>query len=217
MTLSTEEKWQAVLACDPAYDGQFFYGVQTTGIFCRPSCKSKNPKRENVVFFDNAAQARAWGLRPCKRCRPDLAEFQPQKELAEKIKGIYDLYFADHSRLREELKKLGVGRNRTGQVFYAHYGKIPAEYLNTLRIESAQKLLTHTQESTLQIALQSGFESLSTFYTHFRRLTGVSPKEYRCSALGKEEAGEGRCGLPKGTHNCSSLNDVRKAAGPKQI
>ncbi|HHY25804.1 MAG TPA: methylphosphotriester-DNA--protein-cysteine methyltransferase family protein [Desulfitobacterium dehalogenans] len=187
MTLSEEERWKAVLDCDPIYDGKFFYGVKTTGIFCRPSCKSKSPKRKNVVFFDTAAGARALGLRPCKRCRPDLAEFQPQKELAEKIKGVYDLYYSDHSRVREELKKLGVSRNRMSQVFYTHYGKIPGEYLNTLRIASAQKLLTHTQGSTLQIALQSGFESLSTFYTQFQRLTGVSPKEYRCSALRREE------------------------------
>lgn len=168
-------------------DGKFFYGVKTTGIFCRPSCKSKSPKRENVIFFDTAAEARAWGLRPCKRCRPDLSEFQPQKEIAEKIKGIYDLYFSDYGRVQEELKKLGINRNRMSQVFYAYYGKIPAEYLNTLRITCAQNLLAHTRDSTLEIALQSGFESLSTFYTQFRRLTGASPKEYRCSTLGKEE------------------------------
>lgn len=177
--LIEEEKWQASLACNPAYDGRFFYGVKTTGIFCRPSCKSKSPKRKNVAFFDTAEQARESGLRPCKRCRPDLLEFQPLKEAAEKIKAVCDRYFQDHTRLKEELSELGLSRNRMIQLFQAQYGKTPSEYLNQLRIDSAKVLLANTQNNILKIALQSGFEGLSTFYTQFRKATGVSPKEYR--------------------------------------
>ncbi|MDF2942254.1 MAG: transcriptional regulator, AraC family [Herbinix sp.] len=177
--LTEEEKWRALLTCDPAYEGRFFYGVKTTGIFCRPSCKSKSPKRENVVFFDTAEQARESGLRPCKRCRPDLLEFQPLKEAAVKIKAVCEQYFLDHIRLKEELAELGLSRNRIIQLFHAQYGKTPSEYLNQLRIDSAKVLLADTQNNIQQIALQSGFESLSTFYTQFRKVTGVSPKEYR--------------------------------------
>jgi len=182
--LTEEEKWKAALECDVSYDGRFYYGVKTTGIFCRPSCKSKSPKRENVEFFDTAEQARESGLRPCKRCRPDLLEFHPQKENAEKIKAVYDLYFSDHDHLREELKKLGLSRNRIIQVFQNQYEKTPTEYLNGLRVASARKLLTNTPDNILQIALQSGFESLSVFYTQFKRITGVSPNEYRESFSG---------------------------------
>ena len=177
--LTEEEKWKAAFACDEAYDGRFYYGVKTTGIFCRPSCKSKSPKRENVEFFDTAEQARDSGLRPCKRCRPDLLEFQPQKENGEKIKAVYDLYFSDHNRLKEELKKLGLSRNRIIQLFQNQYEKTPMEYLNGLRIDRAKELLANTPDNVLTIALQSGFESLSAFYTQFRRVTGVSPNEYR--------------------------------------
>jgi AraC family transcriptional regulator of adaptative response / methylphosphotriester-DNA alkyltransferase methyltransferase len=177
--LMEEEKWQATLACDSAYDGRFFYGVKTTGIFCRPTCKSKSPKRENVIFFDTAEQARESGLRPCKRCRPDLPEFQPLKESAEKIKAVCNRYFLDHTRLKEELAEIGLGRNRMIQLFQTQYGKTPSEYLNQLRIDSVKVLLADTQNNILKIALQSGFESLSTFYTQFRKVTGVSPKEYR--------------------------------------
>ncbi|MHB8076002.1 bifunctional transcriptional activator/DNA repair enzyme AdaA [Desulfosporosinus fructosivorans] len=187
MALGNEEKWKAALDCDPAYDGKFFYGVKTTGIFCRPSCKSKTPRRESVTFFNTAAEARDSGLRPCKRCRPDLLGFQPQKEIAEKIKAVYDLYSFDHNPLKEELKKLGLSRNRMSQLFHVQYGKTPVEYLNMLRIDKAKKLLADTQDKILQIALQSGFESLSTFYMQFRRMTSVSPKEYRDSAARKEE------------------------------
>lgn len=177
--LTEEEKWKAALACDEAYDGSFYYGVKTTGIFCRPSCKSKSPKRENVEFFDTAEQARESGLRPCKRCRPDLLEFQPQKENGEKIKAVYDLYFTDHSRLMEELNKLGLSRNRIIQLFQNQYEKTPVEYLNSLRVNKARELLASTPDNILPIALQSGFESLSAFYTQFKRITGVSPNEYR--------------------------------------
>jgi AraC family transcriptional regulator of adaptative response / methylphosphotriester-DNA alkyltransferase methyltransferase len=184
--LTEEEKWKAALECDASYDGRFYYGVKTTGIFCRPSCKSKSPKRENVEFFDTAEQARESGLRPCKRCRPDLLEFYPQRENAEKIKDVYDLYFSDHDRLKEELSKLGLSRNRILQLFQNQYEKTPAEYLNALRVASAKKLLADTSDNILPIALQSGFESLSAFYTQFRRVTGLSPNEYRESLLGKK-------------------------------
>ncbi|MDF2886815.1 MAG: transcriptional regulator, AraC family [Lacrimispora sp.] len=179
VNLTDDEKWQASQACNPAFDGRFFYGVKTTGIFCRPSCKSKSPKRENVLFFDTTEQAVECGLRPCKRCRPDLLVFQPLKDSADKVKEVCDQYFADRSCLKEELAGLGLSRNRMIQLFQEQYQKTPSEYLNQLRIDSAKDLLVHTQNNILQISLQSGFESLSTFYAQFRKVTGVSPKEYR--------------------------------------
>lgn len=177
--MTDEEKWKAAVACDPLYDGVFFYGVKTTGIFCRPSCKSKSPKRKNVAFFDTATAAIATGLRPCKRCRPDLLEFKPQKEAAETIKRIYDQYFTDSSQLKKELSALGIGRNRMVQLFQAQYSATPTEYWNKLRIAKAKQLLATAETTTLQIALQSGFDSLSAFYHQFRKGTCVSPKEYR--------------------------------------
>jgi AraC family transcriptional regulator of adaptative response/methylated-DNA-[protein]-cysteine methyltransferase len=66
-----ESRWAAVLTRDPAADGHFWYGVRTTGVFCRPSCPSRQAKRENVSFFTTQDAARSRGFRPCKRCRPD--------------------------------------------------------------------------------------------------------------------------------------------------
>ncbi|SDM14084.1 Metal binding domain of Ada [Dendrosporobacter quercicolus] len=82
-----DEKWEAVRQSDPGYDGVFFYGITTTGIFCRPSCRSRLPLRNNVQFFDSIEQAYAWGLRPCKRCRPDLPEYRPNRDLMEESKN----------------------------------------------------------------------------------------------------------------------------------
>ncbi|MCL6516648.1 Ada metal-binding domain-containing protein [Alicyclobacillus sp.] len=67
-----EDLWHAIVNCDVAYDGRFYYGVVSTGVFCRPSCRSKTPKREHVRIFLTTGEARAAGFRPCKRCKPDL-------------------------------------------------------------------------------------------------------------------------------------------------
>ncbi len=114
-----------------------------------------------------------------------MLEFHPQRENAEKIKVVYDLYYSDNDRLREELKNLGLSRNRILQLFQNQYEKTPTEYLNGLRIDNAKKLLANTPDNILQIALQSGFGSLSSFYTQFKRVTGVSPNEYRENLTGK--------------------------------
>jgi AraC family transcriptional regulator of adaptative response / methylphosphotriester-DNA alkyltransferase methyltransferase len=70
--LSADTMWDATVSCDKEYDGAFFYAVKTTGIFCRPSCKSRVPNKDNVSFFLNASEAQKAGYRPCKRCRPDF-------------------------------------------------------------------------------------------------------------------------------------------------
>lgn len=84
--LTGEEKWKAALACDEAYDGRFYYGVKTTGIFCRPSCKFKSPKRENIEFFDTAEQARESGLRPCNAVGLIYWNFSLRKRTRKKLK-----------------------------------------------------------------------------------------------------------------------------------
>ncbi len=177
--MTKEEKWKASIACDASYDGKFFYGVKTTGIFCRPSCKSKSPKMENVLFFDSLEEAQRSGLRPCKRCRPDLPEFQTQKEEAGKIKDICLKYFTDADMLKKEMQKLCIGRNRMIRLFHNYYGKPPSEYLNELRIGHAKKLLLESESNILHIAMESGFKNQSSFYIQFHKSTGLSPGEFR--------------------------------------
>lgn len=75
--MTESEKLRAVLECDGAYDGRFFYAVRSTGIYCRPSCKSRPPRPENIEYFDTVAEAEAAGYRPCKRCRPDVPDYDP--------------------------------------------------------------------------------------------------------------------------------------------
>lgn len=179
MVLAEEEKWNAVIQCNSNYDGVFFYGVKTTGIVCKPSCKSKEPKRNNVMFFDNIEDAYAYGLRPCKRCRPDLISFNPTKDLIKKSKNTFDRYYANREELELEIKKLGISQNYLIQLFREKYGLTPVKYLNRLRIEKSLDLLSNTSINIIDIALCSGFESLSTFYDFFKKQIGMTPKEYR--------------------------------------
>ncbi len=187
MLLSDEQKWKVAIDCDSSYDGQFFYGVKTTGIFCRPSCKSKSPKRDHVVFFDTAEQAQTAGFRPCKRCRPDLLKFEPKRETIERIKKVMDEFYTDPKQLKKEIDGIGISKNSMIRLFQDQLGITPVQYINKLRIEKAKELLLNSQDTILSIALQCGFGSLSTFYGFFQHLVGMSPTQYSKLFAGKED------------------------------
>ena len=180
------EKWDAVVQCNNVYDSVFFYGVKTTGIFCRPSCKSKIPRQENTLFFDTSQDAMKYGFRPCKRCRPDLIEYMPMVETVEKAKFAMDTYFADREALTMEIKQLGMNQNYLIKSFRQRVGLSPVQYTNKLRIEKSKQMLHGSNENILHIALASGFGSLSTFYESFKKQVGVTPKEYRSNRHGQK-------------------------------
>lgn len=179
MALTNHEKWNAVVQCDQSYDGMFVYGVKTTGIFCRPSCKSKEPLRNNVEFFDEIEQAHAYGLRPCKRCRPDLIVFRPILELIETAKHIFDTCFDDSDKLSDKMKELGASQNYLSRLFRQQFNMTPTEYINKLRVEKAMQMLCNTNVKIVDIALLCGFGSLSNFYEFFKKHVGITPREYR--------------------------------------
>lgn len=186
VVVTDSEKWDAVVQCDNAYDNVFFYGVKTTGIFCRPSCKSKIPRQDNVLFFATSEDAIEYGLRPCKRCRPDLIEYMPMVETIEKAKLAMDTYFADREALTMKMKQLGMNQNYLIKSFGQQVGFSPVQYTNKLRIEKSKQILHSSNENILHVALASGFGSLSTFYERFKKQVGVTPKEYRRNSHGQK-------------------------------
>lgn len=176
--MNDNEMWEAVRDCDASFDGNFYYGVKATGIYCRPSCKSKLPKRENVVFFRTKAEAEGAGFRPCKRCRPDLLQYDPALELSEGTKDLLDRHFSDRVKIGKDMKQMGVSRKHLTQVFKQQYQITPSEYLNQVRIAVAREML-QSGTDIADAAGMAGYESLSEFYDHFRRETGMTPAKYR--------------------------------------
>lgn len=187
--MNDEEKWAAVLTNDAQSDGRFFYAVGSTGIFCRPSCPSRRPVRENVRFFDTAQEAEAAGYRPCKRCRPDLVEFSPSRWAAEEARRIMDRDFADRAALRRDLKKLGLSARRLSTLFAESYGLSPSRYLSGLRLLEAKRRLSQTDEPILEVASATGFGGTASFYRFFRQGVGLSPGAYRRQARMERQQG----------------------------
>lgn len=172
-------KWQAVTSNDVSYDGRFFYAVKSTGVFCRPSCKSRPPLKGNVEFFDTAEAAQEAGYRPCKRCRPDLIDFQPLMEIAEKAKSAIDTYYKERDKLSEELDKIGITQRRLVDIFRQQYKVTPSEYADKLRIRAAKEMLISSDNSIINITLFWGVDSVSAFYGFFRKHIHMTPGEYR--------------------------------------
>lgn len=160
-------------------DGAFVYAVRSTGVFCRPSCKSKTPNRARVCFFHTAAQAQAAGFRPCKRCRPELSAYRPDLEIAEKAKAAIDGGFGDAAGLRLALGGLGLTRRRLDEIFRLRYGTGMTAYTARRRMERARALLELSALNVDQVAEAAGFGSLSAFYRAFRAHAGVPPARFR--------------------------------------
>lgn len=177
--MTQEEMWNAVLEKDAAYDGIFFYGVKSTGIYCRPSCKSKKPKQVNMTYYDTGEQARAAGFRPCKRCRSDLFEYEPIREIAQKAKRLLEDSFQKRWELNRELEQLGLSQHRMAEIFKAEYGVTLYEYTCELRLKEAKRLLADSDKDIIDIAYSTGFNSLSSFYRFFKNRAGAAPAIYR--------------------------------------
>lgn len=171
--------WRAVYESDASYDGIFFYAVRSTGIYCRPSCKSKIPRRENICYFNTAEQAKEAGFRPCKRCRSDLFDYKPMKEIAEKVKQLLEDSYTKRNRANQELKELGLSKHRVGEIFKEEYGITLSEYTDRLRLEKAKERLSCTDDEIIDIAYSVGFGGISSFYRFFKKETGQSPAAYR--------------------------------------
>jgi AraC family transcriptional regulator of adaptative response / DNA-3-methyladenine glycosylase II len=184
------------LASDPAWNGRFFTGVVTTGIYCLPSCKARKPKAENVRFFPSCDAARQAGLRPCLKCHPD--DFARGADpVLESIEALVAEVRSDPSRFgdaRAVVRRSGYGTTRCFELFRQHYHATPADLLLRARIERARRLLAGGDSPLSDVAAQAGFESLSAFHEHFRSLNGMTPSDYR--RLGA--AGAFRIQLPAG-------------------
>ncbi|HEX9943873.1 MAG TPA: Ada metal-binding domain-containing protein [Thermoanaerobaculia bacterium] len=170
-----------MMASDSAYDGRFLTGVLTTGIYCLPSCRARKPKPDNVRFFGNPEAARKAGLRPCKRCRPDdfYRQRDPDREAIEALVERVRQEPAAFTDVETLEAAAGLGASKLHELFRRHFHTTPAQLLARARVEAAQQLLLETGRSVADVAFEVGYEGLSTFNENFRRLTAMSPQEYR--------------------------------------
>ncbi|MCO4850600.1 bifunctional transcriptional activator/DNA repair enzyme AdaA [Bacillus vallismortis] len=173
----SDEQWQAIVHNDASYDGQFFYAVKTTGVFCRPSCKSRIPKRENIGFFENANQAQAAHFRPCKRCKP-TGKRLPDEEWIAFISEYVDSH-CDEKLTLEALALLSYGSPyHLHRTFKKIKGMTPVDYIQHVRIEKAKMLLATFDDPVSEVGKSVGLSN-TYFITLFKRKTGETPEAYR--------------------------------------
>jgi AraC family transcriptional regulator of adaptative response / DNA-3-methyladenine glycosylase II len=187
--LQADACYLALKAHDARFDGCFFTAVTSTGIYCRPVCRVRTPKRENCRFFRHAAQAESAGFRPCLRCRPELAPHSV-------VWSIQDAsYILAHQAARmlddpeawgdavpsmERLAaRLGVSDRHVRRIFEAQFGVSPLQYLQTRRLLAAKQLLADTGLPITQVALVSGYSSVRRFNAAFLQHYGLNPTRLR--------------------------------------
>lgn len=178
INLSFEEMWEKIIACDRKYDGLFFTAVKTTKIYCRPSCRSRKPKKTNVEFYLDINDVEAAGYRPCKRCRPEVDE-SPQMETVRKVITFLVNHYKQHLVLQDIADQVGLSPYYLERLFKQETSETPRTYLEKIRIDKATHLLKNTVLTNLEICYEVGFQSPSNFYKVFRNQKNCSPSEYR--------------------------------------
>lgn len=172
--IDPDECWTAVLARDRAFDGRFVTGVLTTGIYCRPSCAARHPRRENVRFYASGTEAREAGLRACLRCSPDDVSRDERAVLS----AIAAIKAAGQSLALTELaSEAGYSPAHFQRVFKRHTGLSPAAYARALMAERAADALTEEGQVTGAI-YAAGYSAPSRFYEGTQGRLGMTPSAW---------------------------------------
>jgi len=175
--------YAAFKARDPRFDGRFYVGVKSTGIYCRSTCRAKMPVERNCTFFHTAAEAEAAGFRPCLTCRPELAPgFAPldsKSMLAERAARFLEEQCCSGRSLEELAAELGYTDRYLRQVFSEAYHVTPIQYMQTCRLLLSKELLTDTALPVTDVAMISGFGSIRRFNDAFKKRYRMAPTDLR--------------------------------------
>jgi AraC family transcriptional regulator, regulatory protein of adaptative response / methylated-DNA-[protein]-cysteine methyltransferase len=177
--------WNAILTKDRNKDGHLFYAVVTTGVYCRPSCAARTPRRENVRFFQTAADAEAAGFRPCLRCHPSWKNAGPN---ADRIRRLCD-YIRRHSANGEPLtlahlsQQTGLSPFHLQRTFKSIVGITPKQYVERCRIDALKTQLRESDSVTAAV-YEAGFASSSRVYERSDAHLGMTPRQYRAGGRG---------------------------------
>ena len=197
MAIEDEVCYRALVARDSRFDGVFFVGVKSTGIYCRPVCTAKRPRRKSCRFFGSAALAEQAGFRPCLRCRPELAPGHAPVDSARTIARaaaarIEAGALSNGGSLEDLAASLGLSSRQLRRSVRKELGVSPVELAQTNRLLLAKRLIAETQLPMVQVAFAAGFESVRRFNALFRSHYRLSPsalRRSRSSAVGASAVG----------------------------
>lgn len=194
MDLDSDACYRAVQTRDVRFDGRFFTGVKTTGIYCRPVCPASTPLRKNVTFHLTAAAAAEAGFRPCLRCRPETAPdggaWRGSSSTVSRALALIEQGALEEGRDIVGLAdRLGIGERQLRRLFRQHLGASPISVAQTRRVHLAKQLLHETSLPMAEVAIAAGFGSLRRFNESFQTMFGRSPSALRRQAAVETSAG----------------------------
>jgi AraC family transcriptional regulator of adaptative response/methylated-DNA-[protein]-cysteine methyltransferase len=187
ISTADDRRWAAVLTRDGRLDGTFYYGVLTTGVFCRPSCPSRRPKRANVRFYETPEAARGAGLRPCLRCRPLAAPAEdPALDRIRRLCQYIEAHGGNTLTLADLSRRARMSPSHLQRRFKATVGVSPKQYLDSCRMSALKSALRHggTPDGVTGAIFQAGYGSLSRVYERAGTRLGMTPMEYRAGGRG---------------------------------
>jgi AraC family transcriptional regulator of adaptative response / DNA-3-methyladenine glycosylase II len=186
MDLDAEACYRAIATRDARFDGRLFIAVTSTGIYCRPICPARTPKRENLAFYPSAAAAQEAGYRPCLRCRPesapDLGVWRGTSNTVSRALALIEKGGLDGADVDALAERLGVGERQLRRLFRRHLGASPIAVAQTRRVLLAKHLIHETRLPMSEVALAAGFGSIRRFNETFQRLFGRAPSTLRRGA-----------------------------------
>jgi AraC family transcriptional regulator of adaptative response / DNA-3-methyladenine glycosylase II len=195
MRLDDDTCYRALLARDARFDGVFFTGVSTTGIYCRPVCPARTPRRERCTFYRSAATAERDGHRACFRCRPELAPGSASVDATSALVAIavarIDAGALNTHSVDDLARRLGVSGRHLRRVMEAELGVSPVELAQSRRLALAKQLLHDSRLGMTEVALASGFGSLRRFHAAFRARFGRPPSQLRRESGRDDNKGSG--------------------------
>ncbi|MBZ4017466.1 DNA-3-methyladenine glycosylase 2 family protein [Streptomyces purpurogeneiscleroticus] len=187
-------RYEAVASRDARFDGEFFFAVVTTGIYCRPSCPAVTPKRANVRFFPSAAAAQGAGFRACRRCRPDAvpgsADWNVRADLVGRAMRFIGDGVVDREGVAGLAARLGYSARQVQRQLTAELGAGPVALARARRAHTARILLQTTGLPVTELAFAAGFASVRQFNATMREIYGSTPSELRAAARGRTARGE---------------------------
>jgi len=195
MDMDDDACYRAFQTRDVRFDGRIFSGVKTTGIYCRPVCPARIPKRENMSFYRSAAAAQEAGFRPCLRCRPetspDLGSWRGTSNTVSRAMALIEAGAMDTGDVDALAGRLGVGERQLRRLFHQHVGASPVAVAQTRRVLLAKQLIHETRLPMAEVALAAGFGSVRRFNETFQQLFARPPGTLRRLGGAEIAAGEG--------------------------